>query len=273
MQPLDGSIAKFNRARNQIKALNETIAATLNGYTYSVVIAERDRDPSYRVLRLRTEQDALPIEWSAIVGEIAHDLRSSLDLLACQLAILNPANSRVIEDVVEKVSFPILLYGPRSKRPESRWRRNTGGLFKRKHKTLIEGLQPYHRRNGQRLSPLWLLHELNNADKHRFIQIAMVSASVISPRRLTLSRGPDVTESPMIGGIEVKQGVPFKNGAKIGRIEINSQGNVKVDVRITAEVRFNQGCEAVKGFHVMSVLVGASNAVNETLRLFSGEFR
>lgn len=265
---LDGSIAKFQRAGEQIKSLNDSMAATFKSYSYRVVVAERDRDPSYRVLRLRTEQNRLPIEWSAIIGEITHDLPSALDLLAYQLVLLNsPSN-----DVLRRVSFPVYLYGPRSKQSQ-RWRKGTGAYFKGKHRAIIRRLQPYHRRNGQRLSPLWLLHELNNADKHRLIQVARLTAERISPRRITLTRDPDdVYHSPVVRGIEIKQGVPFKDGAKVGRIGTDSQRWVEVETGITTKVVFREGCDAIRGFEVMPVLISASNTVIDTLRLFHSEF-
>lgn len=282
MTKLEGSLAKLRRARNQVKALNDTIMQTLEGYTYRVVIAEPDPKPGYRVMRIETEHQGLPIEWSVLAGEIAHNLRSALNLLMYQLALLNPATKQVAHDI----EFPIFLVGTTKRQrrgrrghnmliPHFKGRQLSDGLHKIRqllpeHQTAIERLQPYHRGNGQRFSPLWLLHELNNADKHRLIQVVVLASNRIQPTTITLTRDPtNVASSPVLRDIELKQRVPLENGAKVGRIAVDFHGgSVEMDSRFTTQVFFNQGCDAVIGLDFMEVLVGAVNAVNEVLSLF-----
>ena len=90
------------------------------------------------------------MNWSVIVGEVAHDLRSALDLLAHQLVLLHQPTSRALT----QVTFPIRIHGPRSKSQPDRWGKNAATLFKRQHGAVLQGLQPYHRRNGKRRNPL-----------------------------------------------------------------------------------------------------------------------
>ena len=269
---LDGAVAKLNRAREQTHGLNEAIRETFESNPYRVMVAEREHRPDHYSLRLEPGQViAPPSDWSPIIGEIAHDLRSSLDLLACELALLK---CRSVD--IRSVYFPIVLYGRKANRGgrwKRRWNGNRVALFKRQHGARIKRLQPYHRRNGQRRNFLWLLEELNNADKHRAIQTITVSARGISPRRLEMGGGPG--ESPRITGFEFKQGVPLKDCAKVGSIEafIPRSTTVKMDARVAAKVVFDNACGAVRGLEVIRVLVGAANVVHETLRLFARDLR
>jgi hypothetical protein len=273
LHPLDGAIAKVNRAREHIEALSEAIQSTVKGYRYRVVVAERDtHHPGYRALRIETQNDlVLPISWSVIVGEVAHDLRSALELLAYQLLLLNQPTSRALTEV----TFPIRIHGPRSSKSKpDRWGKNAARLFKREHMAMIQRLQPYHRKNGKRRNHLWLLHEVNRADKHRLIQLASVAMARIEAQRVTLMGDPnDRTYTPMVGNLLVRNRVPFKDSAKVGRIEtLDTQHNVQVNVAVAAEVVFLQGCKAVQGFPVITVLHGAANTVSRVLQLAHGEF-
>jgi hypothetical protein len=147
------------------------------------------------------------------MGEIAHDLRSVLDHVVFELAILkNPT----IDPTVP--SFPIYLYGPRSKiraKPNQRWRKNTLSYLKPEHRAAIQWLQPYHRRKGGKLCPLWLLHDINNADKHRQIQVVAAAAHYSMLR--TTPNVPNFT-GRVLSNFRMKTGVHLKNRAKIGHI-------------------------------------------------------
>lgn len=273
--PLDGAVAKLNRAREQINGLDQAIRMAIEGHAYRVVIAEREPHSSYRALRLEPGQVGIPpLDWSAIIGEIAHDLRSALDLLACELALKKNASVDTRD-----ISFPIRLYGRQAKpggRWKQRWHSRLVTPFKRKHGARIKRLQPYHRGNGQRRSLLWLLHELNNADKHRAIQMVAVSAGRIMPQVVKMTRDPDnVHDTPLLRGFEVKQGVPLKDSAKVGHIDatVSPKSKVEMDIRITAKVVFDQGCDAIRGLEVIRLLVGAEQAVLEALKLFAGDLR
>ena len=273
--PLDGAIAKRNRAREQIKSLDAAIRASVEDRPYRVVVAERERySSSSYALRFEPGQISdPPAEWSAIIGEIAHDLRSALDLLACELALFRSATTDIRD-----VSFPIRLYGPAANPAprKPRWRGDLVAPFGRPHRARIERLQPYHRRNGRRRNFLWLLQELNNADKHRTIQTLAVSAGRITPRTLRMTRDPDdVFDSPALTGFEFRQGVPLRDGAKVGRINItlSAKASADLDARISAKVVFDTGCDAVRGLEVIRFFADADAAVLNTLRLFAGDLK
>ena len=85
--PLAGVRLKIERAKKHINDLEADIRAFRGGNPYRVVTDEHPRtgDITYR---LSITKD-IPIEWSAIIGDFVHNLRSSLDLLACALIRAN----------------------------------------------------------------------------------------------------------------------------------------------------------------------------------------
>jgi hypothetical protein len=115
---------------------------------------------------------------------------------------------------------------------------------------------------------------MNRAGKHHLIQLASVVAARIEARRVTLRDDPnDRTYAPMVGNIVIKHGVPFKGGAKIGRMEtLDTRRNVEMETAIAAEVVFLQGCKAVQRFPVIAVLDGAADVVSGVLEMFRREF-
>jgi hypothetical protein len=62
----------------------------------------------------------------------------------------------------------------------------------------IEKLQPYHRGNGYKAHPLWLLHDLDRISKHRLLHVAVASFSgfLLDPAKIYNAKiGPGFIES------------------------------------------------------------------------------
>ena len=99
-------------------------------------------------------------EYSVAVGEIAHNLRSSLDHLVWQIVIANGG----IPD--HKNAFPIALKENDYRAPSKpKLRRLTDD-----QRQTIEGLQPF--RDDVNIGPhLWMLHVICNIDKHRHLNV------------------------------------------------------------------------------------------------------
>ena len=279
MHPLDGCRAKVRRAIQQVNALDTEFGEITRPELYKIVRAEINPKTRKQTLRISSPIKSLediPPHWSVVVGEICHDLRSALDYLACQLAILDTGNLRVCDD---DTSFPIYLFGPR-KRPASgirKWQAygvpNGIRFLQSTHIAQIERLQPYHGRNGKRFSSLWLLHELNIADKHRQIQVLVTQLRGVT---LRLGQQTEMTInlrgfSVKVDGIEVKTGMPLINGAKVGH-PIDAEPNVDVNLGIHPQIRFTQGCDAVKGFPVISTLHRLTDTVSDIIESFTLEF-
>lgn len=262
MHPLWGPIRKIYRAQHEIGALEEEINDFIKAGRYGVVVAERNPNTGKYALRAVTTSEAEPpLEWSIAVGEIAHNLRSALDHLACQLALTEHPPS---EALFEKTSFPIYLYGPGSSKPaKKRWSETRRALefISRRHRTILERLQPYSRRDRDRpgpipsrvpsggLNPLWLLHEINNADKHRLIQ---VTARIARGMTLIVRSCPPSFD---IRDIQTRLGRRLVNGAYIGALDVvGGFEGVDMYLSLQPQVVFWDGCDAVKGLPVIPTL-------------------
>jgi hypothetical protein len=103
----------------------------------------------------------------------------------------------------------------------------------------------------------WLLQELNNADKHRLVQLAGIKTSetfssfMFGFKPTTLTYG-QIREAVLIP----KGGVFLEDGARIGTIDasvVEAEPELKI-VPITGEPIFAEGCDAVRGLPVRRTL-------------------
>lgn len=117
---------------------------------------------------------------NTLIGEFLHDLRSSLDHLAWQL-VLDAGGKPT-----EKTRFPIRDAPRTNKKGERRGPGVPGGILA-PARTLVGAAQPYQWGTRYREHPLWLLHQLWNIDKHRYV-IAQGSRTAI--HRLPLLAPP-----------------------------------------------------------------------------------
>ncbi len=272
MHPLDGPRFKIARAKSHIETLRSANASFTAGADYRVVVAELN--PKSKEYALRALVNVLPpLELGVCIGEVAHNLRSALDGLVYQLGMLNGAS----EEALTRTQFPIFLkqrirgcHGNcRGRGKEAHFR--CGGFkmiepLRREHKAAIERLQPYRRGNKGKRSALYFLHELNNADKHRLLQV--VGAKPVG-YRVGAAWGDEPTPDYWISLKTV-----FEDGAKVGRVaaaDVNKR-KVEGEQRIAPLIAFWQGCEAVQGLGVAPTLSQIADHVSQIIERFASEF-
>jgi hypothetical protein len=161
---LESASVKFERAKVHRKALDDDLGRVFNGRTYRIVPDIYD-DGRRHVFRAKNPPTPNP-EWSAILGDCVHNLRSALDHVAYQLAA--QPNLRT--------QFPIRNRPP-TKRRWFRKRRilpDISGGVSDDVRRALEAVQPYNRRDLNH--GLDLLSLLDNIDKHRDL-IVVASAS------------------------------------------------------------------------------------------------
>jgi len=140
------------------------------------------------------------------------------------------------------------------------------GPLRHVHQQAIERLQPFKKGNLGKKSPLYLLHELNNADKHRLLQV--VGAEPVGY---------------LIGGVWgdepapdywMSLGVVFEDGAKVGRVAAADvdKRKVQIEQRITPIIAFWRGCEAVQGRRVTPMLSEIAGHVSRIVGSFAPDF-
>jgi hypothetical protein len=170
MSGLDDVYRRLGRADDQIKELKATIDAwwELDPGHWVEVVHRPGPDGTtehHHQFVFKVQPDVAG--WGIRVGECVHNLRSVLDNLAWYCAGLDG-------DPPWSTEFPIFP----ERRPYLHEGRG-GGQYKIsgiKHqgvRDIIEKVQPWQDEHP-RQHPLWLLHELNNADKHRVVNPAPI---------------------------------------------------------------------------------------------------
>jgi hypothetical protein len=106
-----------------------------------------------------------PADWSLVVGDILHNMRSALDHLTYSLAEIH-LNRGLTDEEAKVIQFPICDNHASYRAEAGRRLQNLSDAMR----TVIQGLQNYDLgRNGIAFPPLTMLRELSNRDKHRRI--------------------------------------------------------------------------------------------------------
>ncbi|MGH8808338.1 MAG: hypothetical protein ACREX0_10710, partial [Noviherbaspirillum sp.] len=155
MASVEGPRIKLARASRHIAELGKLASQYLASKPFSIYSTEEQNGDL--VWRVRMERP-VPLEWSAIVGDAVHNIRSALDLLAWQL--VEASGSQPSRDTC----FPI---GQAATPPfEVALRRALQGLSP-KALRFVRRLRPYG--GGNRV--LSQLHALDIVDKHRLVLV------------------------------------------------------------------------------------------------------
>jgi hypothetical protein len=169
---------------------------------------------------------------SLLLRDFLHNLRSSLDHLAWQLVLANEGTPG------KKTSFPIF-----SKRREyKKFKKNndtaTGmvGEVSQDAADLVEGFQPYNNKEGlPKEDKLWVLSTLNNIDKHRQFNIAVLNTSDVLQADLMTEDGTGIYMTLQVIS-EVPKHKPVEDGAIIGVAPFNPGPGYKVRVGVYSAV-------------------------------------
>ena len=264
MHALDGPRLKIRRAESQIEALDSAESIFRKGSHYRIVREEVNPKTGNYVYRARVDRWP-PAEWGVVVGEIAHNIVSALDNLVYQLALLNPKTKAPASNS----QFPVFLHGTTTQKRRGRkdllphfegMRLGDGRSMirdlKPEHQAVIERLQPYKRGNEGRRNRLWRLKQLNNADKHRLLQVAGAMPLIWSGGRVGLPRAD-------FGRVRV-----LEDGATIGE----AHPEVIVNPHVFPLVAFWEGCDAVRDLPVVSFLRNTLREAAEVVEGFGPEF-
>ncbi len=154
--PLAGVKLKMSRAKEHLDALRSEVERFWQGNPNPFV---RERHPEWISFAVNIPIEPSP-RLSIIVGDIAFNLRSALDHLAWQLAVLHCGSDTTPRRYPE---FPIFNCETNFKKGASRKLANILPAAR----SVIELLQPYHRGDWPELAHLWILHEVNRVDKHQ----------------------------------------------------------------------------------------------------------
>jgi len=183
---------KIERAKEHLRNL-ENIALACRGKTLHIVLPQDNSKAGDIIPKRREDVPVYSFEMLAVAGDAIHSLRSALDHLAYQLAIIGSG-----KPPSRRVEFPIAK--DRDTYEAEKARKVEG--IRPEAIEAIDALKPYKGGNDT----LWRIHQLDNIDKHRFVFVigndALFEASwydaempfLIRPRTLN-------TDSSLFSGV------------------------------------------------------------------------
>jgi hypothetical protein len=232
---LHESVRKLKRAGEHLEVVKdavETIKAASNG----AIVKEFDSEHRRHVRRIG--KPPIPddgfVDLSVTTAECAHQLRSLLDHIVCQIAQLKNANCD------PPLGFPIF----EAKNP---------GLFARMTKPLddtargvINRLQPYERfPDAPTDDPLWKIGELDRLSKHHIVVLGLASTELDVPDEL---------------GASVYTG-KLSDGDIVVSWPADSNAESNLEPEITFDITFDVGGDIAPGEPVANILEAGYDAV------------
>jgi len=157
---------KLDRAKEHLEALKEEMTAFRNSQPIKL---SREEDEKRGLYRVRFEVKEPSWRTALIVGDFAYCLRSSLDQLAWQMALLNTKKRPGYQ-----TCFPI--FGEES----PKFFKCVEGI-PQSAVAIIRTLQPYVDTKGHTTNLLWKLHKLCIIDKHQRIAVHSHAADINFP--------------------------------------------------------------------------------------------
>jgi hypothetical protein len=244
--PLDlsGCYAKIERAKKHIGEFNREKIAFLESNPYAVVTKF---DPESNITEsILGVMPGLPTHLSTTVGDAIQNLRSALDYLVAELARKNGND-------------PKLVYFPISETAEkyvSESKGKTKGISL-EVKEFIDSIEPYGGGDG---NDLWILHTLNNADKHRLLMPIAVNLA----HEVVFSLSPEGnTFTTMVDSPGLNQ------GDVLGSVSGNSEGQQRI--QFTFDVAFGKP-DSISGEPVLRTLEYLGYMVETIVGTFNAKF-
>jgi hypothetical protein len=241
---LTGCRAKIERAKKHISDFDRERLAFLDTDPY-VVVAKFN--PESNVTQsIVGRLPIVPESLATIAGDAAQNLRSALDYLAAELTRINGGDAK-------RVYFPIAESAEKYK---SELDGKTKGISPEAIK-VFDLIEPYGGGHGQML---WVLHTLNNADKHRLL--VSVGSNIARTVQLTMSPGPRTFSALMLAP-------GLHEGLVLGEVE----GNTEPDnhIKFTFDIAFGEP-EILEGKYVVPTLTYIAGMVETIVNHFAEKF-
>ncbi len=162
--PLSGVRAKLERAERHLADFRSQQKAFLESkpveFTHLLNEVTRHVDVTIKSIK------PVPIEFSLMMGDTIHNLRSALDLLACQIFTMNSKSTDY-----DYIEFPIGISRASFLDKFEKHKRKLQLLGKPAIDILTK-MEPYR---GGKYHDLWVVHRLDIRDKHRLLLVVLPS--------------------------------------------------------------------------------------------------
>ncbi len=266
--PLAGCEEKLWRAQEHFELLQEEIArlGKVQLATFRTEPKPDTENTLWTVVDSITQPD---LRLATILGDVIHNLRSSLDHLVFELAFLGVRGKKI----PDKTAFPASL-------TRANWESShvqdtlLEGLLK-KHRAMLYRAQPCYRKRDsascrakerRKRNPIADLHNLWNEDKHRMIQPV-----VLAPNEMKPTLGPWHNCRP--AGVPIINldflGQPVKPETEVLTIPVKVTGDnpsVQVKIEIGGQISLRNG------FPVINAMTAIGGWVQAILMAFEPVF-
>jgi hypothetical protein len=167
--PLSGATLKLQRANANLAALKNAISTEREKYPHRAIT---DVDEKSGICLIAIDARPPPTFWAPLIGDVLHNIHSSLDHLMWELIRRHNYGGDPSPDT--RATFPIFAnrsrFWAKETRPgKRRWTSRSGATALLRvpgdARRLILEVQPYKDRHREH--PLWHLYWLSNADKHQ----------------------------------------------------------------------------------------------------------
>lgn len=186
VHPLNGAWAKVARAERHLEELKADIARSPNYVDFVGFTQKFNADTSTIEITLKVPE--LPLVWSLMAADFAHNLRCALNYLVWELSIWNLRRQGIARDPDGKTQFPIRTVAPTKKNP-SPVVASLPDVYC-EHVERIQALQPHGAAHLLQFPEDWLrnipldkltrsswlakLARLTNDDKHRTLPTTLL---------------------------------------------------------------------------------------------------
>jgi len=273
MHPLNAPRLKLRRADKHLNAIKVAINRFIASKPYDFVFEADPKPPNYSIIAMVRH---LPDEeWGLIIGDFAHNARSALDMLVYQLSqLLLDDNKRF------NLQFPIF---DEVDGYEGNVQRYLAGVAP-EHIAIIESFQPYKRLDGSYDDALGILRAINNADKHRIINVV---GAVGSFEGVGFGAGRVGTNIIRGNGIGIRvngsssvnfgdgftytgvgDGIIVKDRTVVAKLTSNTPPQVKMLHYSNIAIQFGEGDPRVQGRSVVDTLTLIYDRVKEVIERF-----
>ncbi|MDI9980116.1 hypothetical protein [Rhodococcus sp. IEGM 1307] len=212
--------AKFSRAAKHAIELKDSIAKWVDEETELVI--DQSGDLKTASLRLIVSSPPRLPEWSVILGDTVHNLRSALDVWMYKYICSTYSGELHTED--KDVYFPIFKAG----KDFRNWKAKTGIYLSDSMTSALLEAQPYRFDIPLAQNAMWLIHQFDIADKHREPLVMNLAApSGLSPFKIRTYH-PDYTENSIrarVASVSITEGglmVVLESDYPLHNVELSS---------------------------------------------------
>jgi hypothetical protein len=252
---LAGVRAKIERAEHHVNELSALARAFADG-NQDCLVAEDDPQTGDKLYRIRFRA-AIPGAISLVIGDAAHNLRSSLDHLAWQLV---EANGKAPGD---RTAFPLTTSRQAFHRAIAKTGIKNG--VSASVLNLIEAVQP----NQSGYDGLGMIGQINNFDKHRLLVVTTIGIGQIAVDIRPGTPAPLLPDKVPIGRIMTPNHLGGRAVVQDGDVyaRIPSQFKDHVHPVLAPEVAFREP-KIVEGKSVLPFLADATKLIQRVVNQF-----